>query len=71
MALQWPDHIEEKPRLMPGRPVFKGTRQTVEHVRNALGTGVSEHDPVKGCPPLRHDFLRAAMLYAAAVRMDV
>ena len=72
MTLQWQDHIEGKPGALPGKPVFKSTRLTVEDVRNALGTGVSEHDLFNGYSPLWHDPLRAAMLYAAAaVRMDV
>ena len=32
----WQDYIEERPDVMMGKPVFKGTRLTVEHVlRNA------------------------------------
>ncbi len=46
------------PGAMPRKPVFKSTRLTVEHVRNALGTGVSENGIVKGYSPLRHDPLR-------------
>ena len=72
MTSQWPDHIEGKPGVMPGKPVFKSTRLTVEHVLHEWGTGMSEHDLFNGYLPLWHDFLRAAMLYAAAaVRMDV
>ena len=58
MTLQWPDHIEEKPGAMPWKPVFKSTRLTFEHVRNALGTGMRENGIVKGYSPLRHDPLR-------------
>ncbi len=32
MTSQWPDHIEGKPGVMPGKPVFKSTRLTVEDV---------------------------------------
>lgn len=72
MTIQWQDYIEEKPGVMMGKPVFKGTRLTVEHVLNELGTGMSESDLLSGYPQLKHDHLRAAMLYAAAaVRMDV
>ena len=32
MALKWRDLIEERKDVMMGKPVFKGTRLTVEHV---------------------------------------
>jgi uncharacterized protein (DUF433 family) len=32
MTLKWQDHIEERERVMLGKPVFKGTRLTVEHI---------------------------------------
>ncbi len=43
MALKWRDLIEERKDVMMGKPVFKGTRLTVEHVLRELGTGMS-HD---------------------------
>ena len=71
MTFQWQDPIDEKPCAMPGKPVFKGAWLAVEHVLNDWGIGVSESDFFLGYPPLRHDPLRAAMLYAVAMRMDV
>ena len=41
MALKWQDLIEERKDVMMGKPVFKGTRLTVEHVLRELGTGMS------------------------------
>jgi len=35
--MNWQDYIEEKPGVMMGKPVFKGTRITVEHVLRELG----------------------------------
>ena len=69
VTLPWQDYIEEKPGVMLGKPVFKGSRLTVEHVLSELGTGMSESDLLNGYPQLNHDHLRTAMLYAAAVRM--
>jgi uncharacterized protein (DUF433 family) len=65
--MKWQDYIEEKPAVMLGKPVFKGTRITVEHVLQELGHGMSETDLLRGHPRLTADHLRAALLYAAAV----
>ena len=65
--MNWQDYIEERPDVMTGKPVFKGTRLTVEHVLGELGHGVSEADLLRGHPRLTAEHLRAAMLYAAAV----
>ena len=58
MTLQWQDYIEKSPGVMSGKPVFKWAWLAVEHVRNALGTGMRENGIVKGYSPLRHDPLR-------------
>jgi uncharacterized protein (DUF433 family) len=63
----WQDYIEERPDVMMGKPVFKGTRLTVEHVLAELGSGVAEADLLSGHPHLTPEHVRAAMLYAAAV----
>jgi len=52
---------------MMGKPVFKGTRLTVEHVLGDLGRGVSETELLRGHPRLTPEHIRAALLYAAAV----
>jgi uncharacterized protein (DUF433 family) len=61
------DYIEERPDVMMGKPVFKGTRLTVEHVLMELGHGMSEVDLLANHPRLTADHIRAAWLYAAAV----
>jgi len=63
----WQDYIEERPDVMMGKPVFKGTRLTVEHVLGELGRGVSEAELLRGHPRLSPEHIRAALLYAAAV----
>jgi len=63
----WQDYIEERPDVMMGKPVFKGTRLTVEHVLGELGRGVSEAELLRGHPRLTPEHIRAALLYAAAV----
>ena len=65
--MNWQDFIEEKPDVMLGKAVFRGTRITVEHVLTELGRGMREDVLLQGHPRLSHDHIRAAMLYAAAV----
>jgi uncharacterized protein (DUF433 family) len=71
MSIQWQDYIEERPEVMLGKPVFQGTRLTVEHILRELGTGMSHEELFDNYPTLKPEHLQAAMLYAAAVlRMD-
>jgi uncharacterized protein (DUF433 family) len=67
MVMRWQDYIEERKDVMMGKPVFKGTRLTVEHVLKELGTGMSPQELLDNYPTLRPEHIRAAMLYAAAV----
>jgi uncharacterized protein (DUF433 family) len=71
MAIRWQDYIEERRDVMMGKPVFKGTRLTVDHILNEMGAGMVERDLLENYPTLRPDHIRAALLYAAAlVAMD-
>lgn len=65
--MRWQDYIEERPDVMTGKPVFRNTRITVEHILRELGTGMSPAELLRGHPRLTEAHLRAAMLYAAAV----
>ena len=65
MAIRWQDYIEERKEIMLGKPIFKGTRLTVEHVLKELGTGMTPQDLLANYPTLKPEHLRAAMLYAA------
>ena len=67
MSIQWHDYIEERPDVMLGKPVFKGTRLTVEHILKELGTGMSHEELLDNYPTLKPEHLQAAVLYAAAV----
>jgi uncharacterized protein (DUF433 family) len=64
--MRWQDYIEQRPKVMMGKPVFKGTRLTVEHVLQRLGDGESETDLLAAHPRLRPEHIRAAQAYAAA-----
>lgn len=39
--VNWQDHIEVVPDVAAGKPVFKGTRITVEFVLERLGEGAT------------------------------
>jgi uncharacterized protein (DUF433 family) len=65
--MTWQDYIEERPDVMMGKPVFKGTRLTVEHILTELGHGVDESELLHAHPRLTPEHIRASLLYAAAV----
>lgn len=67
MAIHWQDYIEERKDVMMGKPVFKGTRLTVDHILNEMGIGMSDQELLDNYPTLRREHIRAALLYAAAV----
>ena len=67
MAIRWQDYIEERKGVMMGKPVFKGTRLTVEHVLKEMGAGMTDEELLENYPTLRPEHIRAALLYAAAV----
>ena len=67
MTVKWQDYIEERKEVMMGKPVFKGTRLTVEHVLHELGTGMSYEELLENYPTLKPQHIPAAMLYAVAV----
>jgi uncharacterized protein (DUF433 family) len=67
MPLRWQDYIEERKDIMMGKPVFKGTRLTIDHILKEMGTGMSEEELLENYPTLRIEHIRAALLYAAAI----
>lgn len=64
--MKWQTYIERRPEVMMGKPVFKGTRLTVELILERLGDGASERDLLAAYPKLRPEHIRAAQAYAAA-----
>jgi uncharacterized protein (DUF433 family) len=67
MNIRWQDFIEERKDVMMGKPVFKGTRLTVQHVLEELGTGMSFDELLHNYPTLKPEHIHAAIQYAAAV----
>ena len=48
-----------------GKPVFRGTRLTVEQILRELGSGITQEDLLRNYPRLKPEPLQAAMQYAA------
>jgi uncharacterized protein (DUF433 family) len=65
MMIRWQNHIEKDKAVMLGKPVFKGTRLTVEHVLRQIGSGMTNEQILEQYPTLRPEDLRAAAFYAA------
>jgi uncharacterized protein (DUF433 family) len=71
MELKWQDYIEERKDVMLGKPVFKGTRLTVEHILRELGTAMTQSEVLENYPNLKPEHIQAALQYAAdVVAMD-
>jgi len=65
--MNWQDYIERDPEVMLGKPVFKGTRLTVEFVLERLGQGASVEELLESYVGLRPEHIHAAQAYAASV----
>ena len=62
MKIKWQDYIEERKDVMTGKPVFKGTRLTVEFVLRQLGAGTSHQEMLDQYPTLKAEHLRGYAL---------
>jgi uncharacterized protein (DUF433 family) len=62
----WKQHIERDPAIMLGKPVFKGTRITVEFVLDRLAQGATAQELIENYEGLRGEHIHAALAYAAA-----
>mgnify|MGYP001619195676 FL=1 len=65
--MNWQDYIEVRPEVALGKPIFKGTRLTVEFILERLGDGATVDDLVQNYVGLKPEHVRAATAYAAAV----
>lgn len=59
--MDWRQYIEQRPDVMLGKPVIKGTRLTVELIIEGLAEGASEADLLAAHPRLRPEHIRAVM----------
>lgn len=65
--MNWQDYIEANPGVSLGKPVFKGTRLTVEFILERLGEGATTDELVKNYVGLTPEHIRSATAFAAAV----
>jgi uncharacterized protein (DUF433 family) len=65
--MDWRNYIERVPGVMLGKPVFKGTRITVEFILERLAQGARPEDLIQSHPPLTADQIKAALEYAVSV----
>jgi uncharacterized protein (DUF433 family) len=65
--MDWQKYIERVPGVMVGKPIFRGTRITVEFVIERLAQGALPADLVRSHPPLTIDQIQAALSYAVSV----
>jgi uncharacterized protein (DUF433 family) len=69
--MDWRQYVERVPDVMLGKPIFRGTRMTVEFVLERLAQGARPEDLVRSHPPLTLEQVHAAIAYAlAVVRQD-
>jgi uncharacterized protein (DUF433 family) len=63
--MNWQDHIEIRPGVLCGKPVFKGTRLGVQHILEKMAAGYTEADLLSAFPLLTPELIRAALSFAA------
>jgi len=63
--MNWQDYIEQRPDVMLGKPVIKGTRLTVELILERLGNGSPLEDLLASYPGLLPEHIQAAQAFAA------
>lgn len=70
--MDWRDHITSDPKVMLGKPCFKGTRIPVYLILQKIALGETTEDLLKGYPHLTRESIRAAQLFAVdAVNNDI
>ncbi len=62
-----PDRIVIDLAILPGKPLIRGTRLSVEFVVGLLADGWSDADVLRNYPKLVHEDLVACLRYAAEV----
>jgi uncharacterized protein (DUF433 family) len=63
--MDWHIYIEQKPEVLRGKPVFKGTRLSVQLVLERLADGWTTADLLASFPTLRPEHIQAALACAA------
>ncbi len=62
----WTEHIQQKPGVLGGKPVIKGTRIGVDLVLEKIGAGETIEELLKSYPNINKDAILACISYGAA-----
>ncbi len=68
--MNWRDHIHSDPAILGGKPIFRGTRHTVERVLKLVGAGWSVARIADEYSGVRAVHLQAAAAFAADMIVD-
>lgn len=68
--MNWRDHIHSVDGILGGKPVFRGTRYTVERVLKLVGAGWDHSRIAEEYPGILPEHLRAAALFAAEMMRE-
>jgi uncharacterized protein (DUF433 family) len=63
--MDWQDYIEQRPDVLGGKPVIRGTRISVEHIVDRFADAWSVEDLLASYPQLSAESVRAALKFAA------
>jgi len=64
--MRWQNYIHQAPGVLCGKPVFIGTRISVEMVLEEMAAGDDVKEVMEAYPRLTEQHVRAALDYAAA-----
>ncbi|MGH2611794.1 MAG: DUF433 domain-containing protein [Rhabdochlamydiaceae bacterium] len=65
--MRWTDYIEQKPEVLRGKPVIKGTRIAVDLILEKIGNGEKIEGILKAYPHLTVDSILACISYGASL----
>lgn len=68
--MNWQDYIFSTPEILKGKPVFRGTRLSVEFVLERLSEGWSEQMIIENYPRLSHESILAVYAFMLQMAKD-
>ncbi len=64
--MNWQDYIVSDNQVLPGKPIIKGTRISIELILELLSSGWTEKQILESYPTLSETSLRAVFIYLKA-----
>lgn len=68
--MEWREFVGADPTILLGKPVIKGTRISVEHILELLGSGWSMPQILDEYPHLSAEQIQAACMYGAELARE-